>query len=55
MTQEDILAALVSARAWVQHWQRDRECNLLPTAESLAKANVDLSVAIALLKAEKRG
>jgi hypothetical protein len=54
MTHADLLAALMDARAWVRHWQRDRECNLLPTAESLVKSETDLSIAIALLKAEKR-
>lgn len=49
------LTALKNARAWVRHWQRDRECNLLPTAESLTKAEVDLTVAIELLKKQVRG
>jgi hypothetical protein len=44
------LTALRNARHWVRHWRRDRECNLMPTQESLVKAEVNLSVAIELLK-----
>jgi hypothetical protein len=44
------LTALKNARAWVRHWQRDSECNLLPTPESLRKAEIDITIAIELLK-----
>jgi hypothetical protein len=46
----DPLTALENARHWVRHWQRDRESNLMPTQESLVKAEIALSVAIELLK-----
>jgi len=38
--------ALKSANAYVKHWQRDRECNLMPTEGSLATAHAEISAAI---------
>ena len=49
------LTVMTNARAWVRHWRRDRESNLLPTAESLLEAEVALTVAIEMLKKQVRG
>jgi uncharacterized membrane protein len=38
--------ALASALGYVKHWQRDGECNLRPTAHSLATAHAEISAAI---------
>ena len=38
--------ALKNARGYVEHWQRDGECNLRPTAHSLATAHAEISAAI---------
>lgn len=50
-------SVLRSALAWIEHWQRDVECGLKPTPESLAMAAAELCAALSqpqpLSKAER--
>ena len=42
----DLRDALKNALGYVEHWQADGECNLRPTAHSLATAHAEISAAI---------
>jgi len=45
-----ITETLSSVLAWIEHWERDRECNLAPTAGSLASAKAEILAALRELK-----
>lgn len=38
----DLVETMKSVLAWIEHWERDREHNLMPTAESLASAKREI-------------
>ncbi|MBZ9807653.1 hypothetical protein [Mesorhizobium sp. ESP-6-2] len=51
MTRSDALILrehLTDIKGWVEHWQTDRLCNLIPTESSLimAKAHADSALAM---------
>jgi hypothetical protein len=43
---ERLRNALRSTLGWVEHWKRDRSCNLVPTAESLDTASEEIRGAL---------
>lgn len=46
---DDLRAHLVALKAWVEHWQTDRICNLVPTESSLILAKSHADSALTLL------
>ncbi|MER8806067.1 hypothetical protein [Mesorhizobium australicum] len=49
MTRADVLRDhLTSLKVWIEHWQTDRFCNLIPTESSLilAKSHADSALAL---------
>ncbi|TPN90159.1 hypothetical protein [Mesorhizobium sp. B1-1-5] len=50
MTRHDALRDhLTSLKVWIEHWQTDRLCNLIPTESSLILAKAHADSALALL------
>jgi len=45
-TISELREALLSAQAWVGHWQRDVEGRCMPTPESLAQAYAEIGSAL---------
>lgn len=46
-----LLKALKSQVVWIEHWQRDRLCNLPPTEGSLASARQEIITTIEIVEA----
>lgn len=40
---------MLSLKAWIEHWQADRACNLLPTESSLTNAKAHADYALTLV------
>lgn len=40
---------LTSLKVWIQHWEADRDCNLVPTKGSLMMAAVHADCALHIL------
>lgn len=45
-TISELREALKNALGYVEHWQRDGECNLRPTEQTLAMAHAEIRAAL---------
>ena len=53
MTRSDALILrehLTDLKGWIAHWEVDRECNLVPTKNSLIMATIHADCALSILE-----